>query len=261
MATKKAQKSTKMTERVGKIKVKDGRNMLGKSREEAGIPALGSKIILPPNYQTILAEIKSRIQTERIRVALSANAAMILLYWDIGNGILEQQKQQGWGAKVIDRLSFDLKEAFPDMGGLTPRNLLFMRSFAESFASREIVKQLVSQIPWGHILRVIQKLKDSSVRLWYIQKTIENGWSRNVLVMQIESQLHLRQEKAATNFEVTMPPEDSDMAKQIFNSPIGVAEWKTSLVESLPDDLQGSLPSIEDIEAELSKGVLENGNV
>ena len=105
------------------------------------------------------------------------------------------------------------------MNGLSPRNLLFMRSFAEAYPDQLIVKQLVSQIPWGHIIRILQKIKAPDDRLWYVRKTIENGWSRNILAMQIDSRLHERQGKAANNFSLALPPPDSDMAAQVFKDP------------------------------------------
>ena len=152
-------------------------------------------------------------------MTLAANSAMVLVYWDIGRTILEKQQQQGWGAKIIDRLSHDLKSAFPDMSGFSPRNLMFMRSFALAYPESEIVKQLVSQLPWGHIIRLLQKVKDSDVRRWYVKASIEHGWSRNILDLQMKSLAHERQGKAIHNFAVTLPPADSDMAAQVFKDP------------------------------------------
>jgi len=195
------------------------RKSRGRNREEALFPAPSGKNVLPADYATMLDALKERIRTERLCVTLAANAAMVQLYWDIGRAILERQQQQGWGAKVIDRLSHDLTTAFPDMTGLSPRNLLFMRSFAEAYPNPAIVKQLVSQIPWGHIIRILQKVKDPDDRLWYARKTIENGWSRNILAMQIESKAHQRQGKAINNFALTLPPPDSDLAAQVFKDP------------------------------------------
>ncbi|MBW1873402.1 MAG: hypothetical protein JRJ19_15135 [Deltaproteobacteria bacterium] len=150
---------------------------------------------------------------------LSANAGMILLNWDIGKGILAQQDQQGWGAKIIDRLSADLKDAFPEMGGFSPRNLKYMRKFAESWPDRAIVQGPLAQITWYHNLALLEKCKEPEIRLWYAGKIVENGWSRDILVMQIESSLHLRQGKAINNFELALPPTDSDMASQVFKDP------------------------------------------
>lgn len=195
------------------------RKSRGRNREEAVFPVPSGRNELPADYATMLNALKDRIRSERLRVTLAANATMVQLYWDIGRTILERQRQQGWGAKVIDRLSHDLTATFPDMTGLSSRNLQFMRSFAEAYPDPAIVKQLVSQIPWGHIIRILQKVKDPDDRLWYARKTIENGWSRNILAMQIESRAHLRQGKAINNFALTLPPTDSDLATQVFKDP------------------------------------------
>lgn len=174
---------------------------------------------MPPSYAKTLSEIKRRIQQERLRVVMSANSAMVLLYWDIGRMILNRQEREGWGAKVIDRLSVDLREAYPDMQGLSPRNLLFMRGFAAAYPDSQIVKQLVSQLPWGHVVRLLQRIKDRHVRHWYIQQTLANGWSRNILQLQIDGEAHKRQGKAINNFKATLPPAESDMAEQVFKDP------------------------------------------
>ena len=195
------------------------RKSRGRSREEALFPAAVVKNTLPDEYPKILEDLKQRIQTERLRVTLAANSAMVLLYWDIGRVILERQREQGWGAKVIDRLSHDLKAAFSDMKGLSSRNLKYMRRFAEVWPERRIVQEALAQITWYHNLALLEKCREPSIRLWYAKKTVENGWSRNVLVMQIESRLHQRQGKIINNFHQTLPPADSDMAAQIFKDP------------------------------------------
>lgn len=170
-------------------------------------------------YAAFLAELKDTIHSARIKAALSANRELILLYWNIGQGILQRQQQEGWGAKVIETLSNDLHAEFPDMKCFSRRNLLFMRSFADEFPDIQIVKQLVSQIPWGHIIRIIQSVKDSGQRLWYIQKTLENGWSRSMLNLQIENRLFERQGQAITNFNRTLPDTNSDLAQQSLKDP------------------------------------------
>jgi predicted nuclease of restriction endonuclease-like (RecB) superfamily len=197
----------------------DDRKSRGRSRPDASFPAPTGKNMLPSDYATVLNDIKERIQTERVRVTLGANAAMVLLYWDIGRTILDRQQQQGWGAKVIDRLSYDLKTAFPDMSGFSPRNLKYMRKFAESWQDRVIVQRAVAQIPWRSNLALLDKLDRPETRLWYARKIIENGWSRDMLAIQIEAGLHERQGKAISNFAVTLPPNDSDMVAQVFKDP------------------------------------------
>ncbi len=195
------------------------RQCRGRQKPEASFPVKGSKLGLPMDYQETLADIKRRIASERMRVVLSANAAMILLYWDIGQVILDRQNQQGWGAKIIDRLSEDLKQAFPEMSGFSPRNLKYMRTFAEQWPDREIVQRTVAQIPWRSNLTLLHKLDNVEDRIWYAEQTIKKGWSKEILAMQIESGLHQRQGRAPNNFAITLPPQDSDMAKQVFKDP------------------------------------------
>ncbi len=200
---------------------------------------------LPADYATLLTELKQRIREERVRVVLAANAAMVLLYWDIGRTILQRQAQEGWGAKVIDRLSADLRREFPDMQGLSPRNLKYMRAFAAAWPDRHIVQEVLAQITWYHNIALLDKLDAPEVRLWYARKAHEEGWSRNILVLQIERRLHERQGKAITNFAATLPPADSDMAAQIFKDPylfdfLGTADPRREreLEQSLIDHIQ-----------------------
>lgn len=175
--------------------------------------------LLSNNYDDFLHGLKNRIRHAQILAATALNKEVILLYWQIGREILVQQQEQGWGAKVIDRLASDLSREFPTVKGFSPRNLKYMRTFAESYPDEQIVQQLLHKIPWGHHLRVLDLLKDSTERLWYIQKTIEHGWSRNVLVHQIDSGLYHRQGEAITNFSQTLPSAQSDLAKQLLKSP------------------------------------------
>ncbi|MBU0714096.1 MAG: DUF1016 family protein [Verrucomicrobia bacterium] len=174
---------------------------------------------LPPDYAATLADLKKRIQESRIKTVLSANAAMILAYWEIGQIILKRQASEGWGTKVIDRLSFDLRDAFPDMQGLSPRNLKYMRAFAATWPNRAIVQGPLAQITWYHNLALMEKLKEPDIRLWYARKTVEHGWSQPILCLQIDGCAHKRLGKAINNFPATLPPADSDMAGQIFKDP------------------------------------------
>jgi len=143
--------------------------------------AVPSKTELPEDYAVTLAELKQRIAGERLRMVLSANAAMVLLYWDIGRTILQRQASEGWGAKVIDRLSSDLRQAFPDMKGLSPRNLKYMRAFAGAWPDSAIVQGPLAQITWYHNIALLEKLGGSEQRLWYARKTAEQGWSQPIL--------------------------------------------------------------------------------
>ena len=174
---------------------------------------------MPADYAAALVEIKRRIQEERLRVVLTANAAMVLLYWDLGRMILERQDRAGWGAKVIDRLAADLREAFPDMKGFSPRNLKYMRALAAAWPERAIVQEALAQIPWYHHIALLEKLDDPAERLWYARQAMEQGWSHNILVLQIQGRAHERQGKAITNFRDTLPPTESDLAAQVFKDP------------------------------------------
>jgi predicted nuclease of restriction endonuclease-like (RecB) superfamily len=195
------------------------RRSRGKEREQAIFPVPPPRAELPTDYATVLNEIKGRIQQERLRVVLAANSAMVLLYWDIGKMILARQESAGWGAKVIDRLSVDLAEAFPDAKGFSPRNLKYMRSFAATWPDRAIVQAPLAQITWYHNIALLERLSDAETRLWYAKKTLEHGWSRNILAFQIDGRAHERFGKATNNFSASLPPASSDMAAQVFKDP------------------------------------------
>ncbi|MBI4811689.1 MAG: DUF1016 domain-containing protein, partial [Ignavibacteriales bacterium] len=176
-------------------------------------------LVLPQNYVKFFENLKRRIQESRVKALLSVNRELILLYWHIGKQILRQQKREGWGAKVIERLANDLSKTFPDMKGLSPRNLKYMRAFAEAYPNESFVQQAAAQIPWFHHCILLDKIEDSAERDWYIFATIENGWSRNILVHQIESDLYKRQGNAVTNFPITLPRPQSDLAQQLIKDP------------------------------------------
>jgi predicted nuclease of restriction endonuclease-like (RecB) superfamily len=144
---------------------------------------------------------------------------MTMMYWHIGNDILARQSAEGWGASVIDRLSKDLNETFPEMSGFSPRNLKYMRKFAENFRDEQIVQQVVAQLPWRGIITLLDKLSDNDERLWYAQMSLKSGWSSNILSLMIVTRLHERQGKSITNFDIALPPPDSDMAQQMFKDP------------------------------------------
>jgi predicted nuclease of restriction endonuclease-like (RecB) superfamily len=224
---------------------KDERRVMGRSLEHVSIPVAESLTAMPESYASFFAAIKERITRERVKAVLSANAAMVLMYWDIGNQILDKQKMEGWGAKVIDRLSHDLKGTFPDMTGFSPRNLKYMRKFAESWPDRSIVQRTVAQIPWRSNLALLDKLQDNEARLWYAQKTIEYGWGKDMLAIQIDTRRHEREGKAINNFPEALPPIDSDMAIQVFKDPyvfdfLGTADLRreAELERKLVDHIQ-----------------------
>jgi predicted nuclease of restriction endonuclease-like (RecB) superfamily len=167
-------------------------------------------------YEKFLRDLKARIRSAQIKATLSVNRELILLYWRIGCDILRHQKEKGWGAKVIDRLAVDLRHAFPEMQGFSSRNLKYMRAFSEAYPDEQFVQQVAAQIAWFHNCLLLDKIKDPIRREWYIRQTITNGWSRAVLVHQIETGLYQRQVRSAktTNFPVTLPPPQSDLVQQ-----------------------------------------------
>lgn len=197
----------------------DARVSRGRVREEASFPAPPPHASLPQTYAAVLGEIKQRIRTERLKTVMAANAVMVMLYWDIGRLILDRQQTEGWGAKVIDRLSVDLRDAFPEMTGLSPRNLKYMRSFAAAWPDAAIVQETLAQIPWYHQIALLEQCEHPQERLWYARQSAANGWSHNILRLQIESRAHERQGRAVHNFALTLPPVDSDMAGQAFKDP------------------------------------------
>lgn len=200
-------------------KLDDARLSRGRIRPEAIFPIAPNAASLPESYAATLQEIKAHLRSSRIRAVLAANPIVIEAYWQTGKIILTRQQEAGWGAKVIDRLAVDLQAEFPDMSGLTSRNLLSMKIFAREFPDGPIAKQPVSQLPWGQIIRLMQMVKDPAVRDFYIRETLAQGWSRSILEIQIQNQLHLRLGKAQNNFAMTMPPAESDMAAQLFKDP------------------------------------------
>lgn len=180
---------------------------------------LKDSLVNVDGYIELLDELKTKIRSSQLRASISVNTELIQLYWEIGLEILKKQKKEGWGTKVIDRLAKDLKESFPKIAGFSPRNLFYMKQFAEAYPESTILQQAAAKIPWGHNMILIDKLDTLNKRLWYAQKTIENGWSRNALEMWIESDLYNRQGKAITNFSATLPQLESDLANAELKDP------------------------------------------
>ena len=173
----------------------------------------------PADYADWLTALKNRIYQAQQRSTLAVNQELILLYWQIGKDILARQSEQGWGAKVIEQLAHDLRNAFPEMKGFSRSNLLYMRAFADAWPDVQTVQQAVGQLPWGHNLVLLTKLKQTDERLAYARKTLEMGWSRNILIMQIETRLLERQSMAITNFEQRLPKPQSDLARESLKDP------------------------------------------
>ncbi len=177
---------------------------------------------LPPvnlaAYITFLNQIKADIQQAQLRAAMSVTHELTNLYWRIGNGLCQKIFEEGWGAKTVERVAKDIKLSFPNVSGFSYRNLYFMRQFAESYP-RGISETAVSQIPWGHNIILLQRVDSFEKKLWYAQQTLENGWSRAMLVNWIESDLYSRQGKALNNFKKTLPDFQSDLAEQTLKDP------------------------------------------
>lgn len=188
-------------------------------------------------YLSVLKKLKVQIRHARQKVALTVNTELLELYWEIGNTISRQIHLEGWGTKVIEKLAKDLKMEFPDLKGLSFRNLHYMKTFAEAWPRNSILQPvvaklqdsdgqsfkflqpLVAKLPWAHHIVLLNKTKTAEERLFYLKKSIENGWSKSVLAAQIDSQLHLRQGKAITNFEFTLPKPQSDLARETLKNP------------------------------------------
>lgn len=168
-------------------------------------------------YLDVLSRIKKDISASRHRAVLSANSELVMLYWRVG-GVINEHAE--WGNKFISTLAHDIRTAFPEVTGFSVRNLKYMAKFAREFDS-EFVQQAAAQIPWGHLVRLMDKVRSQDAFRWYVGKTIENGWSRNILVHQIEYDLYGRQALApkVTNFEKLLPSSESDLAAQALKDP------------------------------------------
>jgi predicted nuclease of restriction endonuclease-like (RecB) superfamily len=174
---------------------------------------------MPEWYPKLLAAVADRVSAGRTRAVAAVNMELLSTYWAVGRDILDRQNEEGWGAKVIDRLSADLRDQFPKAKGFSPRNLKYMRAFAAAWPDGSIVQQAAAQLPWGHHMVLLDKLDDAEARLWYAAAAVENGWSRNILVHQIDIRLRERSGKAITNFAAVLPPSDSDMVQQATKDP------------------------------------------
>jgi predicted nuclease of restriction endonuclease-like (RecB) superfamily len=205
-------------------------------------------------YRALLTDLKQRIRKVQLRAALAVNRELLVLYWGIGRDILRRQCDEGWGAGIVGRLATDLSRAFPDVSGFSARNLKYMRAFGEAWPDEAIVQEVLAQITWYHNIALIEKLKSPEERLWYARQAIENGWSRNVLVQQLETRLYQRQGRALTNFDRTLPAPQSDLAQQMVKDPyhfdfLGIGK------EMRERDLEKALTTqLRDMILELGKG-------
>ena len=179
------------------------------------------------DYAKWLKDLKKKFRETQIKAAIKVNSELLKFYWDLGRGIVEKQRKAKWGTKFLERLSKDLMSAFPDVKGFSKRNLEQIRRWylfwneaieiAQQPASQ--ITNMLTSIPWWHNVIIISKCKTKEEALFYVKKTIENGWSRNVLTHQIESNLYKRTGKAITNFETTLPSTQSDLAKETLKDP------------------------------------------
>lgn len=171
------------------------------------------------DYARWLLSLRAEIQRARARAAFAVNEELLRLYHRIGAEIAERQERQGWGAGVIDHLSRDLRVAFPDMKGLSTRNLKYMKAFAQACPELQFGQQPAAQLPWFHIVILLTKIADTSEREWYAAQAIEHAWSRITLELQIKGRLHLRQGVALTNFEQHLPAAQALRAAEILRDP------------------------------------------
>lgn len=178
-----------------------------------------SEALLPADYAVWLSGLKRRIAGARQKALLAANAEQIQLYHELGREILERQGRQGWGGKVIDRLSADLRAAFPDMKGLSTRNLKYMSFFAKTCPALQIGQQSAAQLPWFHIVILLTKVSEPGIREWYAREAVRQAWPRNTLEAQIKTRLHLRQGSAITNFDRSLPPPQASLAQEMLKDP------------------------------------------
>lgn len=213
--------------------------------------------LLPNDYPDFLRSLKAKIQARQTRAVLAVNQELIALYWEIGQQIVERQETSGWGDAVITQLERDLKREMPDLEGFSRRNLYRMRSLYVAYREQgEDVPQLVAQIPWGHNTVLLEKVKDRTEREWYLQQTLEQGWSRNILIHQIESKLYTRQvsETKSHNFSQTLPSPQSELIEQALKDPY-VLDFLTLKQGAKERDLQnGLLEKLRDFLVELGNG-------
>lgn len=205
-------------------------------------------------YESLLKGLKERIRQAQVKAHLAVNQELISLYWSIGRDILLQESEQGWGAKVVEKLAKDLKSAFPSSTGFSARNLRYMKAFAESYPDPAILQATPAKLTWYHNCTLLDKVKNTEERHWYALQTIENGWSRDVLVHQIESHLFERQGKSTTNFRSTLPHPESELAQQILKDPYSFEflEIGHELVERNLE--RGLLENLRDFLLELGSG-------
>ncbi len=210
-------------------------------------------------YLSVVDSIKREITDAQYRATVHVNTELLLLYYDIGCII---NRHKSWGNKFIDNLAADIRMAFPKSKGYSVRNLKYMAKYAETYSDREFVQQVVAQIPWGHNVVLMDKVADAKEREWYIKKSAENGWSRNVLIHQIESELYQRQVLAekVSNFETRLPSPQSELAVQTMKDPyvFDFISFRDDMVER--DIEQALIHDVTQLLLELGTGFAFLGN-
>ncbi len=210
-------------------------------------------------YLSVVDSIKREITDAQYRATVHVNTELLLLYYDIGCII---NRHKSWGNKFIDNLAADIRMAFPKSKGYSVRNLKYMAKYAETYSDREFVQQVVAQIPWGHNVVLMDKVADAKEREWYIKKSAENGWSRNVLIHQIESELYQRQMLAekVSNFETRLPSPQSELAVQTMKDPyvFDFISFRDDMVER--DIEQALIHDVTQLLLELGTGFAFLGN-
>jgi len=217
--------------------------------------AMSSDVAVPSDYGRVLETIKADVRSARQRALRVVNTELVALYWRIGRTILDRQDAEGWGAKVIARLSDDLRREFPEMTGLSATNLKYMRQMAATWPAEPIGQQAVGQLPWGHVTVLLDKLPDAGERDWYAARAVEHGWSRNVLLNQIKGQAHRRVGAAPSNFAAQLPPGQSELAQQLAKDPL-VFDFLGMSGQVAERDLeQGLMDKLTDTLRELGHGL------
>ena len=216
-----------------------------------------SDATLPSDYPQFLEHVKARVAAARSQAALAVSAAVLAAYWEIGNGILARESREGWGAKVVEHLAADLRREFPDMTGLSLRNLRYMREFARAWpaaSAEEMLQQPAARLPWGHHLVLLDKLDDADSRLWYASHAAEHGWSRKLLEAQIASDLRARHGAALTTFDRALPPPDSELVRDALKDPYNF-EFLSLSADARERDLeQALLNDVQSFLMEMGRG-------
>jgi predicted nuclease of restriction endonuclease-like (RecB) superfamily len=197
--------------------------------------------VIGPEYAELLTEIKTAVAATRLHAARVVNSALVQMYWHIGQLILRRQSEEGWGARVIDRLSVDLRTEFPGMRGLSTRNLVYMRTFAAAYPDG-IAQQPAAQLPWRHIMVLLDKVPDSNVRDWYAAQDVQHGWSSAVLSHHITTGRHTRVGAAPNNFPQVIPPAESDQTRELLQDPYAL-EFLALEPRHSEQDLENALVS------------------